>query len=123
MPTAILLHAGWPILISPVRRELDETGILDSNVTTVLFVGDPHNEFESVQGLLQELYRLTPAESRLAFLLAADLPLEQAADQLGIKLGTARTRLKHIFEKTGTNRQASLMHLLLRSPAMLRPEK
>jgi hypothetical protein len=42
--------------------------------------------------------------------------MEEAAGLLGITLSTARGVLKTIFAKTGTNRQASLVRLLLSGP-------
>ena len=60
------------------------------------------------------------SEARLARLLADGLSLEQAAEMQGTKISTARSRLKHIFTKTGTNRQASLVRLILTGPAQIR---
>lgn len=42
--------------------------------------------------------------------------LDHAAEQLGIRVGTARNHLKSIFAKTGTSRQAQLVRLLLSGP-------
>jgi len=63
--------------------------------------------------VLVKLYGLTTAETRLIGLLARDHTLEESASALGIARTTARTHLKHIFEKTGTNRQSQLMKLVL----------
>lgn len=62
--------------------------------------------------LLVRAFGLTPAEARLATLLATGEALEDAADTLGITRETARSRLKSIFHKTGTHRQAALVALL-----------
>lgn len=56
---------------------------------------------------------LTPAEGRLAALLAAGHDLRDAAAALEIGYGTARTRLGQIFLKTGTRRQAELVRLVV----------
>jgi len=61
---------------------------------------------------LVSLYKITPAEARLATHLAALKSLEEAADDLGISIHTARTQLKSTFSKTGTRSQAELMMLL-----------
>lgn len=58
------------------------------------------------------LYGLTAAESRLVARLAAFDSLEQAANGLGIALGTARTHLASVFSKTGARGQAELLMLL-----------
>src|SRR5262249_47626548 len=62
---------------------------------------------------LRELYGLTPAEARLAALLAERRNLKAAAAELGITLQTARTHLKRIFGKTAAKNQAHLVRLLL----------
>ncbi|HYG90396.1 MAG TPA: helix-turn-helix transcriptional regulator [Azospirillum sp.] len=64
---------------------------------------------------LRSLYGLTPTEARLAAELAKGNSIEDAANDLRITIGTARVHLKHIFSKTGTNRQSELIRLLLNS--------
>ncbi|BAU90703.1 regulatory protein LuxR [Methylorubrum populi] len=62
--------------------------------------------------VVQGLFDLTPAEARLAALIAAgDAPVPAAA-KLGITPSTARTVLKRVFQKTGVSRQAELVGLL-----------
>lgn len=68
---------------------------------------------------LRILFGLTPAEARLAALLASGATLEQAADHCFISKNTAKVQLKSIFAKTGTGRQAELVKLILSSPAVL----
>lgn len=63
--------------------------------------------------VLVKLYGLTHAETRLIGLLAQDLTLQEAAAALGTAITTARTHLRHIFQKTGTSRQSQLMKLVL----------
>lgn len=64
---------------------------------------------------LERLYGLTLTEARVATLLAGSNSVAEIADQLGNTAHTIRTHLRHIFEKTGTDRQVDLVHLLLRS--------
>jgi len=45
------------------------------------------------------------------------------ASRLGISLATARTHLAHVFDKTGTRRQAELVRLLLRSQPAVREDQ
>jgi DNA-binding CsgD family transcriptional regulator len=62
--------------------------------------------------VVQGLFDLTPAEARLAALIAAgDAPVPAAA-KLGITPSTARSVLKRVFQKTGVSRQAELVGLL-----------
>lgn len=62
--------------------------------------------------LLSGLFDLTPSEARLAAALASGKSLRQAAIEMGIGLGSARTYLARIFGKTGTNQQSQLVALL-----------
>lgn len=59
-------------------------------------------------------FGLTQAETRLCARLLEGDSLSEAADMTGITLENARTRLKTIFKKTDTNRQAQLVLLLSR---------
>ena len=63
--------------------------------------------------LLRCHFGLTQAEARLALHLVAGETLRCAAVKLSITYETARTHLKHIFDKTGTCRQAELVVLLV----------
>jgi DNA-binding CsgD family transcriptional regulator len=58
------------------------------------------------------LYKLTGGELRVLLALAQGLGGKEAADMLGISEPTVRTHLQHMFSKTGTPRQADLLHLL-----------
>ena len=61
---------------------------------------------------LKRYYDLTPAEARLAKLIAEGERLDGIAERLGISVHTARTHLKRVFEKTGVERQAELVQLM-----------
>lgn len=60
--------------------------------------------------LLARAFGLSPAEARLAALLAEGLA--PAAQRLGVTRETARTQLKAVFAKTATHRQGELVALL-----------
>ncbi len=62
---------------------------------------------------LAPAFGLTPSEIALCRRLLQGDSLVDAAEQLGVTQETARTRLKTIFQKTGTSRQAELMLLLV----------
>jgi DNA-binding CsgD family transcriptional regulator len=87
----------------------------------VVFVTDPDRASLPDERVIGEALGLTPAEARLARLLAEGVDLEQAARRLTLTVQTARTRLKAIFEKTGCHRQAELVRLVLTTMAGVRP--
>lgn len=62
--------------------------------------------------ILKATFGLTPAETRLASLIARGISPEQAAEELRRSRETIRNQLKSIFAKTDTHRQAELVSLL-----------
>jgi DNA-binding CsgD family transcriptional regulator len=67
-------------------------------------------------GLLYAVFGLTPAECRVATLLAEGLSLKQIAQAQGTQHDTVRKQLRSIYQKTSTNRQPELIRLLLHLP-------
>lgn len=59
-------------------------------------------------------YRLTQAEARVALALTDGMPLDEIAATYGCARSTVVSHLRHIFDKTDTNRQAELVALLLK---------
>lgn len=57
-------------------------------------------------------YGLTPAERRVAVLIAAGHSPREIAAQLGISFHTVRAHLRSTYAKTGVNRQTALARLL-----------
>lgn len=62
--------------------------------------------------ILQALFDLSPAEARVAAMIAVGCSVDATAHALSVKPNTIRMQLKAIFSKTGTNRQAELVSLL-----------
>jgi DNA-binding CsgD family transcriptional regulator len=66
--------------------------------------------------LLHAVFGLTPAECRVATLLADGLSVKEIADRQRTRHDTVRKQLRSIYRKTATNRQAELVRLLLHLP-------
>lgn len=66
--------------------------------------------------LLFAVFGLTPAECRIATLLAEGLSLKKIAQVQGTQHDTVRKQLRSIYQKTATNRQPELIRLLLHLP-------
>jgi DNA-binding CsgD family transcriptional regulator len=79
-----------------------------------ILVVEAPDAFATGEEALCETFGLTSAEARLATRLAAGNSLRNAAAEEGITYETARSRLKTIFRKTDTTRQAELVLLLTR---------
>lgn len=57
-------------------------------------------------------FRLSPSELRVLFAIVEVGGVPEVAGVLGVSEETVRTHLKHVFAKTGTNRQADLVRLV-----------
>ena len=66
---------------------------------------------------MRELFRLTPTEARIAHALAHGKSIAEIASAHRASRETVRKQLKTVFAKTGTNRQAQCVSVLLRSGA------
>jgi DNA-binding CsgD family transcriptional regulator len=68
--------------------------------------------------IVADTFGLTPAEARLAVTLASGIAVKTIAAQRKVEVSTVRTQLRSILAKTGTNRQAELVRVLLGLPAI-----
>lgn len=84
----------------------------------LLFVREIDSRTLPTAEVLGDLFGLNPSEARLAHALASGLDIREAAEAQGITLSTARTYLKRLFQKTGANRQAELVRILISAVAL-----
>lgn len=104
------------VVVTPVKQET-ATAIMpwtcSEHAIAIVLVSDPERE---VQARVEELCRrfgFTPAEAAFALEIVKGDGRQAAADRRGITVGTARSHLSRIFDKTGSRRQAELVRLLL----------
>lgn len=109
LPVTVMVRPGpsFGPVTAPLRR------------TATVILRDPGRRLRLAAPDLEKLFDLSPAEARLAQLLADGLSMEEAALQLGVSRNTVRSQLQAVFAKTGTNRQGDLVRLLLSSAATL----
>lgn len=94
-------------------------GQAPTNCCALVLISDPeHPPLVNIE-MLRRVLGLTKAEARLTDLLASGHRLADAAEMLNISVGTARTHLKHIFDKTGASSQADLVRIALNCSATL----
>ena len=106
------LHA----LVTPVRQEMAVAAIpwtIMQRPVAIVLVSDPETEIRARIDALRERFGLTPAEAVFALEIVKGDGRQATADRLGITVGTARSHLSKIFDKTGVTRQAELVRLLL----------
>jgi DNA-binding CsgD family transcriptional regulator/PAS domain-containing protein len=100
------------LLISPIHNCLVATS---KPVSAVVFISDPLQHPRQTRATLHAVYRLTPAECRVALLLCDGHAPREIADTIGVTENTVRSQIKSIFSKTGVRRQGELIRLLLSS--------
>lgn len=69
--------------------------------------------------LMRELYRLTPAEARVATALIEGRTVDEASAALGLSRHTVRTHVKHVLAKTSARSQTDLVRRVLAGPLAL----
>jgi DNA-binding CsgD family transcriptional regulator/PAS domain-containing protein len=95
-------------LLGPVTRAR-----IGAAATAVVFITQADNRPSRVE-CLAAAFDLTPTELNVMSLLADGRSIVEAAAQLGIADSTARTHVKHLYHKTGVERQSELTALVHR---------
>ncbi|MGZ3295529.1 MAG: helix-turn-helix transcriptional regulator [Xanthobacteraceae bacterium] len=106
------LHA----LVTPIRQETAIAAMpwtIMQRPAAIVLISDPETEMRARIEALRERFGLTPAEALFALEIVKGDGRQATADRLGITVGTARSHLSKIFDKTGVPRQAELVRLLL----------
>lgn len=105
------------LLVAPLKLPLEHEA--PSGMSTI-FISDPEAQVESIDELVRRLYGLTATEARVANAFATSGSLDQTAEQLQLSRETVRWHVRHIYRKTGTNRQAALLKLLIQGSSRLK---
>lgn len=87
-----------------------------------LFLSVPDRRKHVPEALLADLFGLTPTEARVAGALARSTRASDVATELGVSQTTISFHMRNLFQKTGTNRQADLIALILAGPMMIQSE-
>jgi DNA-binding CsgD family transcriptional regulator len=95
-------------LTSAARRQ---AGVTYAAVAAV-FVQKAKLNLESPLEGVSRRFQLTAGEVRVLFAIISIGSVAEASEALGIAEGTVRNHLHHLFEKTGTTRQAELVKLV-----------
>lgn len=85
-----------------------------------IFLSIPQTRQHVPPSLLAELFGLTPTEARIAAALASNARTSELAADLGVSQSTIAFHMRNLFEKTGTNRQADLIALILAGPMLIK---
>ena len=103
-------ETSYTVTVAPVRREASWAG---NEPMALVLIADPSLTPMPSREALSQLFGFSASELRVAErLMTGDSP-EQAATFLEVKTSTVRWHLASMYRKTGTNRQAELVRLLL----------
>lgn len=119
--------SGAMFVRSPMSREYVElivapvpaNGGTEADAQILVYLFDASSPRQVSFDVLTGLYGLTHTEAKLVQFMTNGMTLDEAAEELQISVNTARTHLKHIFHKTGINRQTELIHRIESGPASL----
>jgi DNA-binding CsgD family transcriptional regulator len=106
-------RAPLTVLVIPHRTQLTWLDIV--RPAAILFITDPERDGAGDVEDLRHDFGLTPAEAAFTLEIVKGDGLQAVARRLGTSVTTARTHLSRVFYKTGTQRQAELVRLIMQS--------
>lgn len=107
-----VLYAFYNVVVTP-----EDASAAELRAYAALTFYHPRSAPPVDEQVLAAAFDLSPAECRIALLLAEGLALKEIAAQVGVQHDTVRKQLQSIFQKTATRRQADLLRLLLNLPS------
>ncbi len=115
-------NPGVPLhlLVMPVHPDVAYPAFSGTSAFAAVFIHDPATRVRLCPDNLKAIYGITPAESRLLQALVQGESLESYAASNSRSLHTIKTQLKSLLRKTGTDRQVTLVSLILQGPAVRR---
>ena len=99
-------HPPWLLSILPISLGEALGGSAAGHAAISIIESDVHTRIDPASAA--DYFLLTPREADVAALLAAGCSSREAAGALHIGIGTVRTHLKSLFEKTGARSQTTL---------------
>lgn len=113
---AIPRSDGHRDLLFMVCALVSESHADTDDPVVMLIMADPSGRRPVAASALESLFGLTPTEAQVANAFADGKRTEEIAEMFKISTTTVNFHKRNLFEKTGTNRQADLIALLLSLP-------
>lgn len=106
----------YPLLVTPIRGL--SAGLLPGQTTAqiAVLITDPEKNQPIVPEALSQTWELTPAEARVAVVIANGYSVEEISQMNGSTRDTTKTHLRAVYRKLGVNRRTQLAKLLLTGP-------
>ena len=111
----------WPYIIHVLPLHRAATAETSSDATALVLIADPEEEPEPAPALLRRLYGLTNTEASVVMRIVRGAGLKEISEESSVSLTTVRTHLQHVFDKTGTHRQAELVGFVLAHQQLTMP--
>lgn len=108
-------RSQYQLVVAPLPSR-SPLSLLSERADVLVLISDPDSRASGRGELLAALYRLTPAETRLALGLYDGSTLQEYADQNGIARDTAKNQLARVFAKSGCRKQSELIKLIAAIP-------
>ena len=105
------------VLVTPIGHE--SFFAIPERPVAAVFIKDPEAALEPSARVLSRLFGLTPAESRVAFLLTQGKSMAETAVELSLSKNTIRTHVAQLLSKTDTHRQSELLRVLIKSAILI----
>lgn len=112
-------HGSRPIVVEAGEGLPTKVYWVMAEAGMILFAFGEQKLDERRLGLAAWVYGLSPAQQRVATLIAEGLSLAEIAGRMEITPNTARTHLNRIFDKTGVRTQPALVRMLLTAASPL----
>jgi DNA-binding CsgD family transcriptional regulator len=105
-------RSGMPyaVFLAPLCSAVSTT--FGASRPALVIVLDVGRQMSISPVVLEELFRLTPAEARLACILLRGQRIDAAAELLAVSVSTIRTQVRAIFAKLHLTRQQELVRVL-----------
>jgi DNA-binding CsgD family transcriptional regulator len=102
-----------PYMVQFSNLPAQSTGGFHRSARAIAFLTDPAEPMQADTGFLKTSFGLTPAEIRVAQLLAEGNSAERVAVILDVSVNTVRTQIKQLYAKTGVDSRARFVKLML----------
>lgn len=101
-----------PMIVTIVPAGQAAGGPASARAAAIISAAMPDGTSDRGLEAICRMYALSPVETSLVRHLVAGASVTEAAAEMRVKVDTARSYLKNVFTKTGTNRQATLLQLI-----------
>jgi len=109
------------LIATPLDQQINPLSQRWPSARAMLFIGTPNQTRELNAQMLEALYGITRAETRVARDLIEGYDIEEISERNRVSRNTIRTQIRQLLRKTDTRRQAELVKLLITLPLTMKP--